>query len=141
MHNLCDFFSKIIFDRRLFSYCCHKFDYPESIVYLSCAVEFYPILTKFFIIWIFVEVFTCGLHPFDNFGAFNFIFKILQAKILKNHQFLSLHFSKIESMISSEPCGISTFREKRYSNEFYEISSACFLHGGPPHRLDMRLER
>ena len=32
-----DFFSsKIIFDKNLFSDCCDKFDYPGSIVYLSC---------------------------------------------------------------------------------------------------------
>ena len=36
MHNLCrGFFSKIIFDQRLSS-CCHEFDYPGSILYLSC---------------------------------------------------------------------------------------------------------
>ena len=43
-HKLCiiyaffDFFcSKIIFDQKLFSYCLEKFDYPGSIVYLSCS--------------------------------------------------------------------------------------------------------
>ena len=43
-HELCmiyaffDFFcSKIIFDQKLFSYCLEKFDYPGSIVYLSCS--------------------------------------------------------------------------------------------------------
>ena len=30
------FCSKIIFDQKLFSYCWDKFDYPGSIVYLSC---------------------------------------------------------------------------------------------------------
>ena len=32
------FCSKIIFDQKLFSYCCDKFDYPGSIVYLSCWI-------------------------------------------------------------------------------------------------------
>ena len=39
MHNLCVFWfflSKLIFDQKLFSYGCDKFDYPGSIVYLSC---------------------------------------------------------------------------------------------------------
>ena len=40
MHDLCIFWfffcSKIIFDQKPFSYCWDEFDYPGSIVYLSC---------------------------------------------------------------------------------------------------------
>ena len=39
MHNLCVFWffcSKIIINQILFVYCCNNFDYPGSIVYLSC---------------------------------------------------------------------------------------------------------
>ena len=33
------FWSKIIFDQKLFSYCWDRFDYPGSILYLSCFVD------------------------------------------------------------------------------------------------------
>ena len=33
------FCSKIIFDQKLFSYCWNRFDYPVSIVYLSCCFQ------------------------------------------------------------------------------------------------------
>ena len=45
MQNLCVFwlfFSKITFYLKLFSYCFDKFDYPGSIVYLSCFTKFRP---------------------------------------------------------------------------------------------------
>ena len=45
---ICAFFivfcSKIIFDKKLFSYCWSEFDYPGSIVYFSCffKIHFQP---------------------------------------------------------------------------------------------------
>ena len=33
------FCSKIVFDQKLFSYCWDEFDYPGSIVYLSCLTK------------------------------------------------------------------------------------------------------
>ena len=42
MHDLCVywlFFSKITFYWKLFSDCCDKFEYPGSIVYLSCFTK------------------------------------------------------------------------------------------------------
>ena len=39
MHFFIHFCSKIIFDQKLFPYCLDKFDYPGSIVYLSCSEE------------------------------------------------------------------------------------------------------
>ena len=48
MHNLCVFwlfFSKITFNWKLFSDCCDEFDYPGSIVYLSCFIYKHKVYT------------------------------------------------------------------------------------------------
>ena len=61
MHNLCIFWffcSKIIFDQKLFSYCWEKFDYPGSIVYLSCFSKNHFLLKIIF--WLLQSIWLAG---------------------------------------------------------------------------------
>ena len=55
------FCSKSIFDQKLFSYCCNKFDYTGSIIYLSCCSR----SLSFIFIFLFFKGICFGAGYFD----------------------------------------------------------------------------
>ena len=69
------FCSKIIFDQKLFSYCWDEFNYPGSIVFLSCfRCHCFQILSIFFPRWLVHRVHSshlkCVIFPnFFNYGG------------------------------------------------------------------------
>ena len=93
-HKLCmiyaffDFFcSKLIFDQKVFSYCWDKFDYPGSIVYLSCFNLLfgmklrYHISTK--ITGPIFEKLPDSTQQRENLFGFSFFFPFLQNNLSK----------------------------------------------------------